>query len=100
MTRVSNPAIYLQLLLNIYLLLNVYRKDEDKEKEAGSGPLKKQFASLVVDMLSAIYESASFRWLANREVFTKSKARATRALKWRANTLRRLHDVTHIKNVN
>ena len=27
-----------QLLLNIYLLLTVCRKDENKEKEAGNGP--------------------------------------------------------------
>ena len=32
-----------QLLLNIYLLLTVCRKDKNKEKEAGNGPfLKKQ----------------------------------------------------------
>ena len=30
-----------QLLLNIYLLLTVCRKDENKEKEAGNGPFKK-----------------------------------------------------------
>ena len=30
-----------QLLLNIYLLLAVCRKDENKEKEAGNGPFLK-----------------------------------------------------------
>ena len=30
-----------QLLLNIYLLLTVCRKDENKEKEAGNGPFFK-----------------------------------------------------------
>ena len=30
-----------QLLLNIYLLLTVCRKDENKEKEAGNGPFLK-----------------------------------------------------------
>ena len=30
-----------QLLLNIYLLLTVGRKDENKEKEAENGPFKK-----------------------------------------------------------
>ena len=30
-----------QLLLNIYLLLTVCRKDENKEKEAGNGRFKK-----------------------------------------------------------
>ena len=30
-----------QLLLNIYLLLTVCRKDGNKEKEAGNGPFKK-----------------------------------------------------------
>ena len=33
-----------QLLLNIYLLLTVCRKDEKKEKEAGSGPFFKNDA--------------------------------------------------------
>ena len=34
-----------QLLLNVYLLLTVCRKDENKEKEAGNGPIffKKTF---------------------------------------------------------
>ena len=32
-----NPVIG-KLLLNIYLLLTVSRKDENKEKEAGNGP--------------------------------------------------------------
>ena len=31
-----------QLLLNIYLLLTVCRKDENKEKEAGNGPFLKK----------------------------------------------------------
>ena len=31
-----------QLLLNIYLMLTVCTKDENKEKEAGNGPFKKQ----------------------------------------------------------
>ena len=31
-----------QLLLNIYLLLTVYRKDENEEKEAGNGPFFKR----------------------------------------------------------
>ena len=31
-----------QLLLNIYLLLTVYRKDENKEKRPGMAHLKKQ----------------------------------------------------------
>ena len=31
-----------QLLLNIYLLLTVCRKDENKEKEAGNGPFFKK----------------------------------------------------------
>ena len=31
-----------QLLLNIYLLLTVCRKDKNKEKEAGNGPFKKK----------------------------------------------------------
>ena len=31
-----------QLLLNIYLLLPVCRKDENKEKEAGNGPFFKK----------------------------------------------------------
>ena len=30
---------HLQLLLNIYLLLTVCRNDENKQKEAGNGPL-------------------------------------------------------------
>ena len=30
-----------QILLNIYLLLTVSRKDENKEKEAGNGTFKK-----------------------------------------------------------
>ena len=35
-----------QLLLNIYLLLTVCRKDENKEKGAGNGPFfKKQMAA-------------------------------------------------------
>ena len=33
-----------QLLLNIYLLLTVCRKDENKEKEAGTGPIFLQMA--------------------------------------------------------
>ena len=38
----SNPVIG-NFYLNIYLLLTVCRKDENKEKEAGTGPfLKKQ----------------------------------------------------------
>ena len=44
-----------QLLLNIYLLLTVCRKDKNKEKEAGNGPEKKRntFASLItMKMLS------------------------------------------------
>ena len=32
-----------QLLLNIYLLLTVCRKDENKEKEAGNGPFLKKY---------------------------------------------------------
>ena len=31
-----------QLLMNIYLLLTVRRKDENKEKEAGNGPFLKK----------------------------------------------------------
>ena len=31
-----------QLLLNIYLLLTVCRKDKNKEKEAGNGPFLKK----------------------------------------------------------
>ena len=34
-----------QLLLNIYLLLTVCRKDENKEKEARNGPFKKKLYS-------------------------------------------------------
>ena len=39
-----------QLLLNIYLLLTVCRKDENKEKEAGNGPIffKKKCAADVI----------------------------------------------------
>ena len=40
-----------QLLLNIYLLLTVCRKDENKEKEAGNGPffLKKVCSHQAID---------------------------------------------------
>ena len=41
-----------QLLLNIYLLLTVCSKDENKEKEAGNGPfLKKTLTSLLVHQI-------------------------------------------------
>ena len=41
-----------QLLLNIYLLLTVCRKDENKEKEVGNGPfLKKQKLSIGATVL-------------------------------------------------
>ena len=36
----SNPVIG-NFYLNIFLLLTVCRKDENKEKEAGNGPFKK-----------------------------------------------------------
>ena len=40
--RGSNPVIGKNLfILNICLLLTVYWKDENKEKEAGIGPFKK-----------------------------------------------------------
>ena len=38
----SNPVIG-NFYLNIYLLLTVCRKDENKEKEAENGPFKKNF---------------------------------------------------------
>ena len=46
-----------QLLLNIYLLLTVCRKDENKEKEAGSGPffLKKKSISFVLDLAHSYF---------------------------------------------
>ena len=37
----SNPVIG-NFYLNIYLLLTVCRKDENKEKEAGNGPFLKK----------------------------------------------------------
>ena len=37
----SNPVIG-NFYLNIYLLLTVCRKDENKEKEAENGPFKKK----------------------------------------------------------
>ena len=39
--RLGFESSHRQLLLNIYLLLIVSRKDENKGKEAGNGPFKK-----------------------------------------------------------
>ena len=44
-----------QLLLNIYLLLTVCRKDENKEKEAANGPIflfKKRYNKMNLELLS------------------------------------------------
>ena len=55
----SNPVIG-NFYLNIYLLLTVCRKDENKEKEAGNGPFKKR--SIAVKYLPELgVQAASLR---------------------------------------
>ena len=48
----SNPVIgkiYIYVyILNICLLSTVYRKDENKEKEAGNGQFRKQYFNLQI----------------------------------------------------
>ena len=46
-----------QLLLNIYILLTVCRKDENKEKEAGNGPFLKTKMGLALFCKQCFYVS-------------------------------------------
>ena len=47
-----------QLLLNIYLLLTVCRKDENKEKEAGNGPIFKKYSCC--NLTAIVLQQAQF----------------------------------------
>ena len=40
--RDSNPDIGNEIFIDVFICQLLYRKDENKEKEAGNGPLKKR----------------------------------------------------------